>query len=419
MRTRFSTRRARASSLVLLPLAALLTACPPQGVNPCLHQVNVDGFGDALNRYAWSMKVFGPNLYVGTLNTLDTTVAAQEGIPVTNPVSQIGETQGAEVWRYDGTTWSNVAIGGFGDVNNEGARNLEEFQGSLYAGTLNVMTGAEVWKSPDGVTWSQANSNGFGTVLNSSVRGMVSWRGLLWVGTINQRGGEIWQYDGTTWTKAASGGIDDSANDTIADMHVYQDQLFIGTWNDAGAQMYRYDGTTFTRVVGGPALTTAGFGDTNNTGIFSIVDFNGALYASTRNFITGFSVWRSLDQGATWSAVIQNGLGDARQRYGWRMHVHADQLYLGTFAMGYGGTDAAYQIGGQLFRTADGTNWVEEVGPLGTLAPPGIGDNLNYGIRTLETFLGDLHIGTAQCFFCDFPVTGAEVWRRDTATCPG
>ena len=57
-------------------------ACPPSGVNPCLHQVNADGFGNALNRYAWSMKVFGPYLYVGTLNTLDATVAVQESIPL-------------------------------------------------------------------------------------------------------------------------------------------------------------------------------------------------------------------------------------------------------------------------------------------------------------------------------------------------
>ena len=80
--------------------------------------------------------------------------------------------------------------------------------------------------------------------------------------------------------------------------------------------------------------------------------------------------------------------------------------------------DDAFRVGGRLYRSHDGSTWVEEVGPFGSLAPPGFDDDLNHGLRTLESYQGALFVGTAQCFFCDFAVTGAEVWRRD-ASCPG
>ncbi|MFN7955598.1 MAG: hypothetical protein U0610_28035 [bacterium] len=394
----------------------ILAGCPPTDVDPCLHQVSSDGFGDAKNRYAWSMKEFASTLYVGTLNTIDAS-ATPDGEPLaTAPGDPRDATEGTQIWRFDGTAWTNVVSAGFGDLGNEGARNLEVFRGALYAGTLNVTTGAEVWQSDDGLAWTQVNPDGFGNPANTSVRGMTVWRDRLWVGTVNQQGAEVWSYDGTTWTNAAAGGIGDPTNDTVADLFAFEDRLYAGTWNEGGAQLHRFDGTSWEQLVGPTAALGPGFGDAANTGIFTILDFHGALYVSTRNFVEGFSVWRSADLGATWQRVVANGFSDPRQRYGWRMHVHDGQLYLGTWVSTTGSD--AFRVGGRLYRTSDGTSWVQEVGPFGTLAPPGIGDDLNYGIRTFESFQGSLHIGTAQCFFCDFPVTGLEVWRRDSS-CPG
>ena len=56
-----------------------------------------NGFGNAVNYFAWSMAVFGSYLYVGTYN----------------------DTDGAEVWRStDGTAWNQVNTDGFGDLDN-------------------------------------------------------------------------------------------------------------------------------------------------------------------------------------------------------------------------------------------------------------------------------------------------------------
>lgn len=414
-RSRFSTWVA----VLLAPLAAL-TACPPTTVDPCLTQVNTDGFGDPHNRYAWAMAEFGPDLYVGTLNTIsaDEQPAATPGERDSGDGSGAVsvESDGTEIWRYDGDGWTRVVTGGFGDLHNDGTRALAAFDGALYAGTGNPVTGAEVWRSEDGVSWAQVNDDGFGTPANDSVRGLTVWRGELWAGTVSSAGAEVWAYDGVAWRRAAEDGIDDPRNDAVAVLYPYLDRLYAGTWNDDGARLYRFDGSSWEALVGGAATTPAGFGDPDNTGVFSIVSFHDALYASTRNFADGFSVWRSFDEGATWQAVATQGINDARQPYGWTMRVHDDQLFLGTWIQGLGPN--RYQLGGQLYRTGDGSSWVEEVGTVGSLAPPGIGDDLNYGVRTLASFQGNLHIGTAQCFFCSFPVTGAEVWRRDGATCP-
>ncbi len=412
-------RSRRALCVVWVALALASAALTARGEEPCFTQINADGFGNPKNTYAWSMKAFRDHLYVGTLNK-----AAVGGIADLEldggglrPAARRDVT-GAQLWRYDGSVWTQVVPDGFGSKNNEGIRNLAVYGDALYAGTLNPLGGAEVWRSTDGSQWVRVGKNGLGNILNSSIRGMVAWRDKLWVGTVNQLGGELHSFDGSTWTKVAKRGIDEARNDTLADLRVHGDDLFVATWNGQGARLYRFDGVTWTSLVGGSAATAAGFGDPENTGILSLASFRGALYASTRNFDTGFSVWRTMDAGATWQQVVANGFGDARQRYGWKLFVFGDELYLGTFVSGDSGPDQ-YTLGGRLYRTADGTTWSEEVGPAGIFAPAGFGDGRNYGVRSMESYFGELHLGTAQCFFCTFPVTGAEIWHRDPAGCGG
>lgn len=58
-------------------------------------QLNDDGYSENDNEGAMSATFYGGRLYVGTLNGL-----------------------GCQVWRYDGNGWTQVASGGFGDINN-------------------------------------------------------------------------------------------------------------------------------------------------------------------------------------------------------------------------------------------------------------------------------------------------------------
>jgi hypothetical protein len=401
-----------------------------------LTQVNADGFGNHNNRYAWGMKTFDDHLYVGTLNTTIglpfehwpfdlppecwlSSLAAAEGFPDIPGIPDIPEipdftrffSEGAELWRYNGSTWEQVADRGFGDVGNAGIRTMETYHGRLYAGTFNTDTGCEIWRSRDGVNWKQFGSDGLLNPLNISVRGMAVWGDRLYIGISSPVGGQVYSTGGRVWLPHALPGFGDFKNFSVSELVGHKNRLFAGTWNPTGCQIYRYDGLLWKQVVGPEAATPAGFGDRYNVGVMSMIEFQGSLYAGTSNFLTGFTIWRSDDVGASWEKVGRSGFGDFRAKYAWDMEIHDDQLFVGTFVMGL---MAPFRHGAALYRTGDGQRWVREVGVLGRLALPGFGDINNYGIRSLEPFGDNLYMGTAQCFFCPLPVGGTEIWRRDS-----
>jgi len=98
-----------------------------------------------------------------------------------------------------------VNIDGFGDSNNIATFPSAVFKGSLYVGTLNWVTGGEVWRTSDGTNWTQVNIDGFGDPNNTETYPAASFDGNLYVGTINEvTGGEIWRLSRTV---SSVGGI--------------------------------------------------------------------------------------------------------------------------------------------------------------------------------------------------------------------
>ncbi len=401
-------------------IALLLTVTSGAIGDPTIKQVNFDGFGNNNNRYAWSMKEFDRHLYVGTLNSkiglpgdceecdeFDL-LLMQEGIWD----KDLGLSEGAEIWRFNGYYWEQMMDEGWGNEHNVGVRNMCVYNGALYAGTLNLLTGCEVWKSSQGTSWEQVGQSSFGRIGNTSVRGMTTYDGRLYAGTVNLAGGQVWYTEGDDWIPSAQFGITDMTNLGIATLQEHKGYLFAGTLNVLrGCQIYRFDGSEWQQVVGPESGTPGGFGELANKGILSMADFHGALYAGTVNFMRGFNLWRSTDAGDTWERIGDYGFGDERQKYIWDMEVYGNELFLGTLLLG---RQNVFHHGSYLFKSPDGDSWnvVAGKGDIGDLvAPPGFGDKNNYGFRTLEPFFGRLYVGTAQCFFCISPVTGAEVWR--------
>ncbi len=138
-------------------------------------QVNNDGFGDNLNRRSQSMAVYGSYLYAGADN----------------------ENTGCEVWRYDGSNWTQVNNAGFGDVQNWATHNMIVFNSYLYVGTANDVirggTGCELWRY-DGSNWTQINSDGFGTTENIQVHALAVYGPYLYAGTTNSNTGcAVWE----------------------------------------------------------------------------------------------------------------------------------------------------------------------------------------------------------------------------------
>jgi len=232
-------------------------------------QVNRDGFGTTNNVGANSMVEYNGCLYVGTENN--------------DPLS------GAQIWRYDGTDWTQVATAYLNfveDSNNTIASSMCVYNGKLYVGTRNNSTGAEVWEY-DGTSWTQVNTDGFGDYHNSCASSMIQDGTYLYVGTENySTGAEVWRYDGSSWTRIGSGGVGDSNNIKIGCMEIDGGgQLWAGTANNSGCQVWRYAAGTWTEEI------SDGFGDSNNSSADSIILLYDYIYVGTENSSTGAEIW--------------------------------------------------------------------------------------------------------------------------------
>ena len=242
------------------------------------------GFGSTNNGEVMSMKAFGNYLYAGTWSwdmsdhgaeiyrstTGDLgswTKVFDDAIPSHHAADAIMVMEvfsnnlyagmsnwshgGAELWRTsDGTTWSQVNLDGFGDLENRRIISLAESNGKLYAGiqnydaTLPLSNGAQVWRSVDGTTWEKVVDSGFGDPNNWGVGGLIVYHSQLYaiVNNLNftnnnqTRGMEVWRSstgDLNDWERVgwhAFGGESESVRHYWnGNFVVYDDLLYIGT----------------------------------------------------------------------------------------------------------------------------------------------------------------------------------------------
>jgi len=231
---------------------------------------------------------------------------------------------------------------------------LAEFAGALYVATANIPpaiggtgNGVEVWRSSTGDlgSWGQVNSDGFGA--------------------------------GPTWLDVT--------------MDVYQGRLYLGlsrvtAINGTLAELWRTDnGTTWTPVF------VDGLGDANNSHVCAMAEYQGELYISLRNAITGGQVWRSAN-GVNWTPVFVDGLGSPTNSRPYGLVAHAGRLMV-VFSR---------FDGAQVWQTGDGASWQQVVSD-------GWGDGNNtfadYFDKADAVFGPALYIGTQNT------VDGGEIWR--------
>jgi len=302
---------------------------------------------------------------------------------------------GGQIWRSDeGESWEMVEGLGFDNVFNEGIRTLIEFGGVLYAGTNNPTTGPEIWRTLNGRDWQQtAFPSRFGDL---SVRSAVVFQERLYVGVWNQlSGGSIWRSDdGDRWERVARNGLGRITNQDFSQLAVFRgddgfENLYAGTLNVLrGAALYRSDnGDDFELVMEG------GFGDILNQGIWSAAVHDDWLWLGTMNALFEYEVHRSRD-GLLWEELPRPDPGSAQNHYAWSMTVFRDRIYLGTLNV----------LGGAQLYSYDKVTGASELVMRG-----GFGRVTNYGVRSLEVFGDELYAGTAN------PHDGLEMWRSPTA----
>ena len=252
-------------------------------------------------------------------------------------------------------------------------------------------------------SWQQINKDGFGDKHNVGTRAMTVFNGCLCVGVTNLNlssdevnGCEVWYYNGTDWTQSVGNrssasigsGFGNKNNAECSILIEFNGFLYAGTGNNQnGCELWRTNDP-----LTGPweKVVDKGFGYTSNFGMWSAEIFKGFLYIGTINFPRGCQIWRTSD-GTDFEAVVggpsytPGGFGELMNVYAWYMNEYNGQLYVGTQNM----------LGGEIWRSTDGTSWECLVGPKGNY-PGGFQIfDLNYGIRTLTVFKGQLYAGTA------------------------
>ena len=314
-------------------------------------------------------------------------------------VKTFGVTEAA--YLADGVPWwRQVNINGFGDVNNGGVLALEEFNGQLYAGTLNFDTGAQLWRT--GSLWTAVFTNGFGTSNNAGVDDLIEFSGYLYAGVRNNTtGGEVWRSatgNPGDWQMVASGGFTSTNNSEVLHLAVFSNTLYAATWNlTDGGELWRSssgDSGSWAPVM------TGGSGDAGNRGFVSLVEINGHLYAGTDNW-SGAEVWRSsTGDSGSWSQVNTGGFSD---QYNWSVTLEPFNGYLYAGTYNYADSD---NPGHELWhcQQCDGTDWQQV--PIAK----GFGDTENRAIRSLVVFDNVLYALTYN------RTTGMEVWRTTDGT---
>jgi PKD repeat protein len=253
------------------------------------------GFGVPTNSEIFRFAVFSDTLYASTWSYTT--------------------AHGAEIWRSStgiSGDWTRVVTNGFGDANNGGVLSFEVFNGYLYAGTRNLTTGPEVWRTNNGTSWVQVNADGFGDTNNSGLSAFTTFHGYLYASTSHKTaatGTQIWRCqacDGSDWTRVVDSGFGNVNTRTWSALEVFDGYLYCvaGNWI-TGMEVWRTtDGTNWVQV------EFAGFGDSNNGAPYldsAVTVFNNRLFIGTWNDANGGEVWRKTVVTADFTASPTSG----------------------------------------------------------------------------------------------------------------
>lgn len=216
----------------------------------------------------------------------------------------IADSRNQRVIKYipDRSDWKLLNFPGFGETTPQDIWSVGEFQNTVVAGTYNWTTGAQIWQQSSTGNWKQLLSNGFENPNNQAIDTLYEYNGRLYAGTMNgdnsgmgSTGGQLWRtVDGTSWEPITTNGFGDPTNSEIFKLITLDNKLCAATFvggepSDHGAEIWcstSGNANTWNRTY------VNGFGDSGNIGILSFQQFNGDIYAGTYNLINNGQVWR-------------------------------------------------------------------------------------------------------------------------------
>ncbi|MEO8084183.1 MAG: NHL repeat-containing protein, partial [Ardenticatenales bacterium] len=337
------------------------------------------GLGSVDTRGVAAFAVHADKLFAGTLNLhLDTPGAF--GVP------DAYSSAGAALWSSeDGSQWSSVATGGFGDRENAGIGSLLSYGGQLYAGTVGVpgnvdadgdgkrdhSGGGAIYRSASGAagSWTKVMDPAkLGLDAERAVTAMATMSGTLYAATCREqnKADVVRSSNGQSWVVAGTFDTDNGSGACVTSLQAFDNYLYAAVGGDerlgygaVSTDIYRCalcDNTDWEQVA------SAGIADVGNRGRATFAVFDPPpfhfLYVAIGN-AEGVQVWRAPD-GERWEPVALDGFGDPNNAdvYGaGGVAVWSDRLYVGT-------VNGAH--GGELWSTGGGR-------PSGIPTPPGAG----------------------------------------------
>jgi hypothetical protein len=232
---------------------------------------------------------------------------------------------------YEGGSNWTLGPKGFGDDNNLGVHVIYADSGFVYAGTDNV-NGGQVWRF-DGTSWSQVNIGSISVPANNLVLAFP-WQGQLWVGTSNAINGpptgpaKIYkQKSDGSFDAITTDGFGYPDNGIVFPSAVFEGQLLAGTFNGTGFQVWSYNigpsiealspsggplGCQMT-ITGKTLGSPTGAGGNNASSYF--VSFNGAkVYSSDATSWSDTEIELNVPEGASEGPVsVTTPLGTSNE----------------------------------------------------------------------------------------------------------
>jgi hypothetical protein len=251
-------------------------------------------------------------------------------------------------------------------------------------------------------------------------------------------------------------GFDDETNEAIFELATFNGYLYAGTRNtEKGYQIWKTDASGEPPYIWTPVVMDGAYRGSLNELTASMSPFKGRLYVGS-GITFGFKEKGGLNQQSelirinpdnTWQLICGErrktpdgfkiplsgmgpGFGNPFAGFFWRMEKHKDWLYLGTMdnsvfllylpfeniSPGVINEIIKRQGGFDLWKTKNGVLWYP-------ITDKGLGNPLNYGLRTLQSTPFGLFLGTANPFTVGdishtFPNKpgGAEVWLGSEET---
>ncbi len=319
----------------------------------------------------------------------------------------IGDTAGdAEVWVYNGSSWTKIGgdgLNGGWSSANEYVSSLTVVGGNVYAGLGSTAGDADVWRW-DGTSWTQVGGDGLNGSWAAStyeiVASMTQDGTNVYAGLANSNGdGEVYRYDGTSWTKIGGDGVGGSwaaaFGDGVYSMAYDGGQLYAGLYDSASdGQFWRYDGSSWNRLGGGYLNNSWGFYGLRS--VESTATANDKLYIGTGTAVAGNAqVWEY--DSTSWNLIGGQGINGSWDADLYE-HVYTLQYYGGDIYAGLGTTAGDAEV----WRW-DGASWTK----VGGDAVNGSWNTGYEAVQVMAVYDGQLYAGLGNS------ANDAEVWRWD------